>query len=77
MTVSNTKRLRRTHHVIFNCECRHEQTACEALEELDDLLAEMDRLELVKELAESRCLRLEALLREIEDTLVGWQERCL
>jgi type II secretory pathway component PulM len=31
--------VRRIEHIIFNCECRHEQTAREALDELRALVA--------------------------------------
>lgn len=34
-------RLRRTKHIIFNCECRHEQTAREALDEVTAAEAEL------------------------------------
>lgn len=43
--VQRDERLRKTWHVLFNCECRHDQTAHEAVRELDALLAELEQAE--------------------------------
>ncbi len=52
--VQRDARLRKTWHVLFNCECRHSTTAHEAVAELDVLLAEFEQSVLGQAEAEAR-----------------------
>ena len=57
---------RKIEHVLCNCECRHSQTAFEALGELKKLKSELEQAEQRAAMADSNQSLMEAYRREAE-----------